>query len=247
MKFDSFYFLHMQKCDGRRFIDTVLTPLLEENKNLINLSNPMAHQGWDHRITDKTYVFTILRDPVERVVSHYVYIMSYRIKRMKAKTVKDSLSTSTKLEETYLKFYFNKEYFLEYVKNAINFHNFYSKMFLGDLSKEKNLLHKNEFLLKKENIDLIFKNINRVNLLIDIETFRTIDKKILTNKICDDIGCSYSIPNDEFFEEWTGYTNEASRILYNELTEDDKNYLKQYLSIDYKIYDSKDLFWKPSI
>ena len=247
MKFDSFYFLHMQKCDGRRFIDTVASQLLEKNKNLINLSSPMAHQGWDHRITDKTYVFTILRDPVERVVSHYVYIMSYRIKRIKSKTVNHSLSTFTELKEIDLKFYFNKEYFLEYVKNAINFHNFYSKMFLGDLSKERNLLHKNEFLLKKENIDLIFKNVNRVNLLIDTETFRTIDKKILTNKICDDIGCLYSIPDDTFFGEFMGYTNEASKVLYDELTEDDKNYLRQYLAIDYEIYDNKSLFWNPSV
>lgn len=237
----------MQKCDGRRFIDTVANPLLDKNKNLINLSSPMAHQGWDCRITDKTYVFTILRDPVERVVSHYVYIMSYRIKKMKAKTVNDSISTSTQLKETNLKFYFNKEYFLEYVKNTINFHNFYSKMFLGDLSKERNLLHKDELLLKKQNIDLIFKNVNRVNLLIDIETFRTIDKKILTNKICDDIGCSYFIPNDTSFGEFRGYTNEASKVLYDELTEDDKNYLRQYLAIDYEIYDNKTLFWNPSV
>lgn len=255
MEYDSFYFLHIPKCDGRRFIDKFVTPLKEANPNLVVFDNekdikdysvivgyppvisnaviektPIKHQGWDSRITSRTYVVCLMRDPVERAVSYYVYLITKAVERLPGYDKNTSI-------------HFLKDQFIRCVELNSRFHNPVSKSLLFDLEKDRRRTTDDEILNHGYNKDFIMHRAKRINLLMDIKTFKDVDKQALANKISEDLGCTPFTPNN--FGVSKGYTIPGSKKLYNLLTEKDKQYLRKYLELDYEIYDNKSLFWIP--
>lgn len=251
VKYDSFYFLHMAKCDGRRFIDSLVSPLIESNPdlkcyteyytkqhewvspdNLAVREEDMAHQGWDSRISDSTYIVSILRDPIERAASWYAMVVDRKIK-----------SKLNSKEETRL--YLDKNKFIDFVKNNTRFHNYYSKMILNDFTKNGSIIFNNSQLKNEENISMVVSRFKRINLLFKMEDFANMDKMNISKKIIEDLDCSIFYPDLEKNKKSNPYTLPASKFLYDSLTEEDKNNLSQYLNIDYAIYNDDSLFWKP--
>lgn len=250
MNYDSFYFLHMPKCDGRRFIDDIVLPLKYSNPDLKMLSQLMGdwdgsgsdhypHQGWKNSITDKTYTVTILRDPIERAVSNF----SFNIINL----FKQTFGNSYKIN-------FLKDSFIKYVEQDQSAINCYAKNLLHDLSdlKERHdlfkikLMYEDDNIKDPKNIELIFNRLKKINLILDTETFNIIDRKLIGEKISEDIGCNKSVFPSGINHKtpfWPQYTNQESKDLYSLLNDDDKDYLKGYFGLDYQIYDAKDLFW----
>jgi len=256
MQYDTFYFLHMPKCDGRRFMDLILLPLDKANQNLKNYNieerkknyyivrqdsngvkklikqeESLFHQGWDSRINDSTYIVSILRDPIERAASWYAWKINSAFSRMPGYNKGISINL-------------NKEKFIECVERDTRFHNPYAKMILNDISSNILLISNNSILQKDNILDLILERCKRINLLIKMQNFQVVDKTMLANKITNDMGLTSICPDIKSFEHSESYTLDFSKNLYNSLTDEDKSHLKKYLALDYEIYNNENLFWK---
>lgn len=251
MQYDSFYFLHMAKCDGRRFIDIFVNPLIKSNPDLkcyteyytkqqgwSNKDNPavreedLAHQGWDSRISDSTYIVSILRDPIERAASWYAMVVDNKVK------VKLGSRQETKL-------YLDKNKFIDFVKNNTRFHNYYSKMILNDFTNNGSAIFNNSLLQNEENIKIAMSRFKRIDILLKMKDLANMDKVDISSKIIEDLNCNIFYPDLGKNKKSSPYTLPASKLLYDSLTEEDKNNLSQYLNIDYAIYNDDSLFWKP--
>ena len=251
IKHDSFYFLHMAKCDGRRFIDYFVNPLIKSNpdlkcyneyytkqhdwvspNSLAAREEDMAHQGWDSRISDSTYIVSILRDPIERAASWYAMVVDRKIK-----------SKLNSKEE--IKLYLDKNKFIDFVKSNTRFHNYYSKMILNDFTNNGSIIFNNSQLKNEENIKIITSRFKRINLLFRMKDLVYIDKLDISKKIVVDLDCNIFYPDLEKNKKSNPYTLSASKLLYDSLTQEDKDNLSQYLNIDYAIYNDDSLFWKP--
>ncbi len=251
IKYNSFYFLHMAKCDGRRFIDSIVKPLIKSNPdlecyteyytkhhewissdNLAIREEDMAHQGWDSRISENTYIVSILRDPIERAASWYAMVVDRKVK-----------SKLNSREET--KLYLDKNKFIDFVKNNTRFHNYYTKMILNDFTNNGSAIFNNSQLKNEENIKTAMHRFKRINILLKMKDFPYINKIDISKKITKDLDCDIFYPNIEKNKNLNPYTLPASKILYESLTEEDKKQLSEYLSLDYAIYNDDSLFWKP--
>lgn len=250
MNYESFYFLHMPKCDGRRFIDDIVLPLKYSNPDLKMLSQLMGdwdgsgndhypHQGWKGSITDKTYTLTILRDPIERAASHF----SFHIVTLFKKTFGNGYDIN-----------FLKDSFIKCVEEEESMKNYYFKNFLYDLSDSKKrkklfknkIMYDNHIIKNPKNNELVFNRLKKINLILDTETFNIIDKKLIGEKISKDIGCNkplFPLGINHKIPFWPEYTNQESKDLYSLLNDNDKDYLKGFFDLDYKIYNNKELFW----
>lgn len=240
----------MAKCDGRRFIDIFVNPLIKSNPdlkcyteyytkqqrwstedNLAVREEDMAHQGWDSRISDSTYIVSILRDPIERAASWYAMVVDNKVK------VKLGSRQETNL-------HLDKNKFIEFVKNNTRFHNYYSKMILNDFTNNGSAIFNNSLLQNEDNVNLILSRFKRVNLLFRMEDLAYIDKLDISKKIIEDLECNIFYPDLEKNKKSNPYTLPASKLLYESLTEEDKSNLSQYLNMDYAIYNNDSLFWK---
>jgi len=245
MKYDSFYFLHIPKTDGRRFIDLILLDIKDNNPqidfpggNLMGnyLGDPFtAHQGWIPEITDNTYVFCMMRDPIRRAVSYYVFSRLQKIKQDKG-------------FDNYTSINFTKEGFITSIEYEKHIQNISSRMLLYNTTSHAY----NQFFYDKDlsvhDKDLMYilaKRIDRINLFLKSETFSSMDKKDLMEKICTDLGVNNLEISSKKQQFESSYTEKESSKLYNLLTDSDKEYLKQYFDVDYYIYEREDLFWKP--
>ncbi len=87
MKYNRFFNIHIPKTGGTYFRENILVPLTDEmnaigiktnpggngGENLIP-STPPFHWCWYKPfINDNTYVYTALRDPAKRIISHYAW------------------------------------------------------------------------------------------------------------------------------------------------------------------------------
>lgn len=251
MQYDSFYFLHMAKCDGRRFIDTFVSPLIKSNpdlkcyteyytknqewvspENLAIKEEEMAHQGWDSRISDSTYIISILRDPIERAASWYAMVVDNKVK------VKIGSRKETNLQ-------LDKNKFIDFVEKNTRFHNYYSKMILNDFTNNGSIIFDNSPLEDKENIKLISSRLKKINLIFRMTDLAYINDADISKKIISELGCNNFYADLEKNKNSSPYTLPASKLLYNSLTQQDKEKLSEYLKLDYAIYNDDSLFWKP--
>jgi hypothetical protein len=241
----------MAKCDGRRFIDIFVNPLIKSNPDLkcytdyytknykwASLDNlaikeeEMAHQGWDSRISDSTYIVSIFRDPIERAASWYAMVVDNKVK------VKLGSRKETNLQ-------LDKNKFIDFVEKNTRFHNYYSKMILNDFTNNGSIIFDNSLLEDKENIELIFYRLKKINLIFRMKDLAYIDNADISKKIIGDLGCNNFYADLEKNKNSSPYTLPASKVLYNSLTQQDKDRLLECLKLDYAIYNDDTLFWKP--
>lgn len=242
MKYKSFYFLHVPKSDGRRFIDEVVLPLKYSNPTLKMITPIMGdydgsgldhypHQGWHKDISDSTYIVTIVRDPIERAVSHYVHRM-YDLMDIKYSDVDTRNINLT------------KEGFMSYMEQNPNLHNLYYKMFMNSYNS-----HEQIFNIQSNDIDinLFSKRIERINLMIDQKDFKEMYMNLLRKKIQSDIECDdidFPLGFNHKAHMYKKYTNSESGKIYSSLTEDEKKSLKKYFRLSYYMYENA-TFWRP--
>lgn len=67
----------------------------------------------------------------------------------------------------------------------------------------------------------------------------------ISKKIISELGCNNFNADLEKNKNSSPYTLPASKLLYNSLTQQDKDRLSEYLKLDYAIYNDDSLFWKP--
>ena len=231
MKYNKFYFLHIGKTGGRYIKKSVVSPIVKQlhENGIETIQEYHSHSGWHSKIDDQTYVMTVLRDPAEQVVSLY----SHEI----------CLDEQGFLKSDYDKNKLTKKYFFQWLEKEIEkknlYPNFQTKNFLCDefyfkrgdpKSKRYVSINFNENLLKTrtDQVNLFLNNNNIAGRELEIQ-----------QKIFLDLGIKGSTISSKIEEN---FFNDHSRILYNEFTEQEKEMLKKYNSIDNDLYISSSYF-----
>ena len=222
MKYNKFYFLHNMKNGGRFIVNSVIYPIREQLQNngieIIN-NNKILHSNWHSRIDDKTYVFTVLRDPA----SHSISLYSHR------KTLdQNGMPTKDKL------FSLSKEDFYNDITTNHRFRNFQSKGYM------RNEFTINRFETTEINIDeeLFKKRKEKVNLFLD---FKEINGKELEiqEKIFSDLnieGITKKTNNPVVF------FNPESKRFYNEFSDSEKESIRELNKIDNDLYKNANYY-----
>ena len=217
MKFDSFYFLHIPKTGGRGFRHRLMSdmlPIIEQN-GIENINH--FHGCWSRNIKDTTYIFTILRDPVKRTISHYCHLVDYL----------ESINRPNILESS-------TEGLMKWIKqNENGVKNFQSKTFLYDNTDQKFILYNDTFKGISLDFDLVLERLDRVNFAVKLENFDS-NVDFISNKIMSDLGIDAKIKENSY----EIFASSNSDFIYQDLTDEQMNYIKSLLDFDYKLYDS---------
>jgi hypothetical protein len=227
LKYNKFYFLHINKTGGRHIKANVILPIINQlSENGIEyIIEPHSHSGWHSRIDDKTYVMTVLRDPVEQAISLYAH--------------KISLDNQGNLKDEYNKDKLNKKDFFDWMEKLDLYPNFQTRSFLCD-----EFYLKRDHLKNKNNVSLIFdENIlefrkNQVNLFLNMENINGREIEI-QEKIFLDLGINGSTVSPK---TKSNFFNHESKILYSKFTEAEKQFIAKYNSLDNDLYKSIDYF-----
>jgi hypothetical protein len=225
LKYESIYFLHVMKTGGRYLRNTVFIPIISElKKNNIRIINENhSHSGWHSEIDDKTYIVTSLRDPVEQVTSLYAHGISLS---KHGKPIKEFDASALE-----------KDKFLNAVSTLPEYKNFQSKSYLHDQFDDRILNHE-EFLFDEK---LYIQRKNRVNLILNMKDINNnqikIQEKIFLDLQIDGITNSdFSLPNTKELY------NPESKKLYNKLSNDEKNFIRQKNKKDEDLYKNSIYF-----
>lgn len=227
MKYNKFYFLHINKTGGRYIRESVIYPIIKQlNENGIeHIVESHSHSGWHSKIDDKTYVMSVLRDPVEQAVSLYAH--------------KISLNNQGFLKNEYDKNQLTKKDFFDWMKNLDLYPNFQTRNFLCD-----------EFYLKrdhpknKNNTNIVFdSNIlqtrkNKVNLFLSMENIDGREIEI-QEKIFLDLGIDGKTVSSK---KRIDFFNPESKTLYDKLNKEEKEFILEYNSIDNDFYKNINYF-----
>jgi len=245
-KYNKLYFLHIPKTGGRFLTKYILRPMeniLKDNGiELIKSPEDMRqHAGWPEWIDDQTYVITVFREPCEFFVSSVCHAVAGKkglIDQEKWHIIKeegkDLRVDKQELYDTLLRW--------EYIKD------FQSQNFALSPDPEKmSILHesmakhnKNELFDKEE----IYKRVKRVNLMIRHKDLNAMDYTLLVKKISEDLGVELDIDLSEI--DKTYFKNDASKRLFDSLTQSEKDLVLESFTLDKKIYEDDSLFWNPA-
>jgi hypothetical protein len=242
-KYNKIYFLHIPKTGGRFFTKYILEPnesVLKQNGiDLIKLpANVMRHGGWHKDIDEKTYIISVLRDPVEFFASltAHMFIDENGLMDNKNNQIVIDQSITLDIDKEYL---FNTIEELEYLKNfqSQNFTLTPSNIsFIGCSRKNYNKFG------TEINTELLYERIKRTNLMIRHTDLKSMDYSVLINKISDDLGVKLGL--DISFMDKELYKNNSSKILFEKLSTKDKEKIYNSFLLDKEIYENDSLFWK---
>lgn len=243
--YDNLYHLHIPKTGGIWLNSHVLDEL---RPSLDRASVPMRydHGTWTD-VKDSTYVVSILRDPAERLASHFAYSVkhfgpehadkqfndryrhlrptTWRTEEIKEVTV-DNFMWWVKDKEQYLSNYQSK--FITYDKlNPMN-----GPLYLGDEGFTNLIVDR----------DLLDTNLKRVNLLIKNTQLTSQNIFVFREKILNDLGLPYiALAEPPLFKD--SNTNSDSTRLWNELSTSQKDYLYSLNKIDSEIWNTDSYYW----
>ena len=233
-KYKNFYFLHIPKTGGR----FVRTHILGQLENKIDILGDDRHDGWIDDISDDTYVFSILRDPVKYVCSVYAHNVSQKAGFIEASN--DPGRYTDFIKKDIVNISLDKKYMFDWL--AVNpwRYNLQSKEILHGTTGKKNVV---DNIVQKyifhSNVDkeLLYKRLNRINLLVRQTSLYNAES--VAQKICDDLGIEMA---GEIQKDNLTFHNIASTNLYNSLTEEDKAKIEELFDIDLEIYNNHSIF-----
>jgi hypothetical protein len=232
--YNRFYFLHIAKTAGTTFYNNVIYPEKENlKKNNIDIESKLGHITkhwcWFEELTGpNSYIFTIFRDPVKRLVSHYAYqnILSAEYNKEYPDPEKINLKNFLKMEEAW----------------KVEYSDYQSKSLLYQFPELYVLEYQNGFKDLQVDKILLQERLNRINLMIKTEDLNSKNFQIkLKNKIFNDLNVNQSktiIFNKQL-------VNSFSNTIYNQLSDIDKKRIYENSPNDSEIYFSNRYFWKP--
>lgn len=230
--FNSFYFLHTQKTGGRGYTYNILEPIkhiLGENKIrwLNTIISDTSHTQWLNTIDDNTYVTCTFREPCQQLVS--LFLHSHTIDSEGELTNKD-LSNITK-----------KDFLMWHDEETLALKNYQSKNIVFPTLSDKKYFFKkmqNNNILKEH----VLAKIDKMSLFIKPEIITKNNQSIIQEKILTDLGITIQeIKNPKWQEN--RYKSTYSKIIYESLTNSEKEYIRSVSNIDTDIYETADLFW----
>lgn len=254
MKYNRFFNIHIPKTGGTFFRENILTPMELDLNKIGILTNPPSNGGeseisetetfhwcwYKPFITDKTYMYTSLRDPVERLISQYAWQASRAVFYGRTNYTYDDVNKNNfyKWLEYYYDVYKNFQ-----SKNLIFFDenkNLYKEsVHLGweddSVPKINSFLFQEKFINFKIDKKQLNENIKRIDLIVKSEMLR---KEDFQNKIIEKLCDEFNIKNIYKIGNTYGNNNTHSFELHKNFSETEKNKLYEYLDIDSEIYFS---------
>ena len=232
-KFDSFYFLHIPKTAGRFFNHNVVVPLdstLTSNgiNNFYNRDTYVAHQFWTEDITDKTYVTSLIREPVKHFVSVYSHYAMLNDEAQRAVPVGLEQYNKTTMFEW-------MEKYSEYLSNL------QSKNFLMPRPEDSFVYGENTKSCIVEK-DILFDRLKNVALLLRSEDLKASNIDKIHQKILNDFNIEYK-GIDYKMQRASNYWNPDSTRIYNSLNSSDVNRILEFSSMDAEIFNTQSLFF----
>lgn len=246
-KYTSFYFLHVPKTGGRFLTKYIIDPVTKElsdnsigileNPKINNVNIKNRHVGWHTRIDPSTYIVSCIREPVEWACSYFIHHMYYE---MNALDMENEAVVVKNIDKE-----FTGTDVVNWIKNNPFLQNYQSKNFIlgaGENSSIKHEIIKNEQMKYEINKEFLNRRLNRVNLLFRQSDFKNMDYNILLEKISNDLGIKidYRLNGQE---DKGYYSNDASKALYDSLSNLDKASIESLLPIDLEVYSDNSLFW----
>jgi hypothetical protein len=230
---NSFYFLHIFKTAGRFFEQNVITMLqptfVENNIEEIFKNSEQykinGHGCWFSGISDKTYICSILRDPVKRLVSHYAH---ERTLNFNAEIFDNSITL-------------NKKDFLDWYEQNSHYNNYQVKNFLVDEKWQDNKNPYETLYFVDIDKEKLNSKLNKTNLLLRSEKLSN-NVNLIKNLIIEDMQLK---PKHNFsFNEINKpvFKNEKSFELFSQLNDFEKNKIYESNKIDSDLYFNDSLF-----
>lgn len=232
-EFDSFYFLHVPKTAGRYFTHNVVVPAalaMREHgiHSHYNRDTYIAHQFWADFIDKNTYVVSLLRDPVQYMVSLYSHFS------VLGNGAQHKIPIGA--EE------YNKDTMFEWMtKNNDTVKNIQSKNFLIN-KVEGGFIYSPETRDCVVTKDIIFNRLKDVSLLIKSEELSLKNTKQAYNKILTDLNIPVPEINQKLQSRANSWNPDSTRI-YASLTEKEKEKILEFNSIDAEVYNTSHLFY----
>lgn len=219
-KYDKFYFLHIPKTGGRYFKKIAVYPLSLASKNKgkdLQFLISTDHNGWVPEIDDKTYVTSIVRDPVKLACSWRLYFGN------------DGKNSNLDM---------NKKSSLDIVKHGL-FSHLEQNNWLHDFQSKNLTKHykyaNDSVLMNYEEVDkdLLCKNVARIDFLFtqDYLESNPID---VCRKIFGDHEESFTALE---LPEYNNFRQANSKILYDSLSEEEIEKIRSYFKLDMEIYN----------
>jgi Sulfotransferase family len=232
------YFLHIQKTGGR----DLMYRLIQRDDVIayyaVGYKTPEenAHLGWDTRyITNDTYVFTLLREPVQRAVSHYAHITTL--------TKNAVYRPENEIDMSALSF----DRLWEYLQEHPNVSRFMTMSILEN--RENCVLHLNsadQYIISRDKLD---EKLSKMAQLIRVEKFTPLRFIQLRKDLHEFLGTSkFIFSNDasdsiDYYTESLKnlpaqtFTNKYSEDLYSKLTQSQLDMLQEYCAPDNYLYE----------
>lgn len=263
MKYNRFFNLHIPKTGGTYFRENILNPLVPYlNENGIS-TNPYGEGGekdyaktgtyhwcwYEPFVQEESYIFTTLRDPVKRLISHYAWqatrAVYYEISDYKIEDI--TVDNFYKWLDLYSDIYknFQSKNLVYYNPNHSIYMEAVHRGWKSDGVPEiESFLFSKDFADFKIDKDALLANINRIDMMLKAEDLRDLDKQLIVrDRIMSDLGLDGQqtpIKNDVY-----GNENAISQELYSKFTNKQIADLYSFNDIDSEIYFNDSLFFKP--
>ena len=256
-------------------LDFVADGLKEKNIELIDFENN-SHSGWS-LVDDETYLITCFRDPVKRLVSHFAYMIGLyeyysnsltnqpdfiqELSDKQQETIRQNTCFIIKNSEQIHGYKTTVKDLFKWIENNKEYlRNFQAKNIMLDYDREDYRFFWKDFYfdligkaLKKEQV---YFRLGRIEILLKDTQLTYNNMDILKEKIKKDLDFLAPVNRPagiwaemEAISPWNSGHNifDGSKQLYNQLTEEQKQYIYDFNDIDTDIYNNYSLFWNSGI
>lgn len=228
--------MHIAKTGGRHVLNSIIKPIysnikkagkqqiiyptdLKESDPNFSLDSKFQRHGcWRKEIDKNTYVVSILRDPIETVVS----IFSQMYQEHNGNFIEEKIIDKNKFKEV------DKNEFIKWLTENKHYNNFQFKNFSNPVEVDFDIIGRER--VKRTNLLLDFKHIGNNDYL-----------EKAYNRICLDLDIEMIYP--VFIEKNEDFFNPLSKIIYSSLDKQDIDLIRGIIDIDIQMYESKDLNW----
>ena len=246
-EFNSIYYIHIPKTAGRWYTRAVNGPVIDilttKKHNIFNINkknsqlSQSTHWGWLPEIDDKTFVHTVVREPISHICSLFAHRHIGHPKWFDNQVLHSNreITDWEKQKDDMIDSLFKNK--LEYSNNQSKNIFFYENKGFKDIVIKKNDPDKDLLIKKIKRINQIFtfsetEQLNHIECIYKV--LQQMNINIEMKKIISFLNHHYNNSQFLFNEK---FNNEFSQNVYMVLSDKDKEKLKKLSPLDNYIYE----------